>query len=192
MPGYAIGAMRDTLVIQQQDPALAIVSITRSGTVATVTTLTAHGRASGDFMQVAATVPTGYNGRVKITVTGLTTFTYTVSDALATPATTPGTATYATDAAGGRNPVWSNVATGVAAERVSLSASERLAAEAVQGVETARWRVYANPDFRAGMRVVLTPVWPANAAQQVFGITGIRPVDDDPQFMWIDATRRAA
>ena len=192
MPRYAIGDMREKLALQIEDPALVIVSITRSGTEATVTTLVPHLRATGDYVQIAGAVATGYNGRVKITVTAARTFTYTVSSGLATPATTPGTATYATDASGGRDPEWRYFDT-IAAEHVSLTATERMALQATQGVEVARFRVYARADIRTtGMRILWTPSFMRNAAQQTLGITGTPAIPGEPLWMWIDTTRRAA
>ena len=62
--------------------AATISSITRSGTTATVTTTTNHGLATGNKVTVTgATGPDGnyYNGSFVVTVTGLTTFTYTMT-----------------------------------------------------------------------------------------------------------------
>jgi len=64
-----------------------VTSITRSGTTATVTTATDHGYATGVSVKVAGAVETAYNGVFVITVTGDTTFTYTVSGSPSTPAT---------------------------------------------------------------------------------------------------------
>lgn len=66
---------------------VAITSITRAATTATVTTTTPHGYASGDQVNIRDAVETAYNGDKIITVTGASTFTYTVAGAPATPAT---------------------------------------------------------------------------------------------------------
>ncbi len=66
---------------------LAVTSLTQAAGTATMTTTTAHGRATGDWVTVVGASPDGYNGLVKITVTGASTFTYTVSGALGSPAT---------------------------------------------------------------------------------------------------------
>jgi hypothetical protein len=65
----------------------AITSITRVTTTATVTTTAAHGFTTGQSVTISGAVQTEYNGTYVITVTGLTTFTYTVAGAPATPAT---------------------------------------------------------------------------------------------------------
>ncbi len=56
-----------------------IASITRSGTTATLTTVAAHGLATSDSVTVRNAFPNEYNGTFTITVTGATTFTYTIS-----------------------------------------------------------------------------------------------------------------
>jgi hypothetical protein len=56
-----------------------ISSITRAGTTATLTTLTNHGRSNGDSISVWGASPSQYNGTYTITVTGATTFTYTMA-----------------------------------------------------------------------------------------------------------------
>lgn len=58
---------------------VAISSITRSGTTATLTTGSAHGLATGAYVTVSGATPAQYNGNFTITVTGATTFTYTMS-----------------------------------------------------------------------------------------------------------------
>ncbi len=71
-----------------------INTITRGGTgnlTATVTTASAHGLSTGNQVTVSGASPTEYNGTFKITVTGATTFTYTMASAPATDATTVGT-----------------------------------------------------------------------------------------------------
>lgn len=68
-----------------------IGTITHSGTTATLTTLTAHGLATGNLVTVSGASPTEYNGTYVITVTGATTFTYEMASAPATNAITVGT-----------------------------------------------------------------------------------------------------
>lgn len=63
------------------------VTITRAGAVATATTATPHGCASGRRINIRGAAQTEYNGDFVITVTGANTFTYTVGGAPATPAT---------------------------------------------------------------------------------------------------------
>ena len=74
---------------------LAITSITRAGTTATVTTdLDEHELASGITVTIVGSDQSEYNGSQEITVTGLNTFTYSVSGSPATPATGTITADY--------------------------------------------------------------------------------------------------
>jgi hypothetical protein len=63
-----------------------VVSITRSGTVATVT-VTAHGFANGVSVIISGAVQTDYNINAAITVVDANTFTYTVANSPVTPAT---------------------------------------------------------------------------------------------------------
>lgn len=74
--------------------ALAITSITRVSTTATVTTTAPHGLVTGDVVAITGATQTEYNINAVITVTGASTFTYTVSGTPATPAT--GAPVYAT------------------------------------------------------------------------------------------------
>lgn len=67
--------------------AKAVTSVTRAGATATVTTPAAHGYNTGQWITVAGADQEGYNGTFTITVTGATTFTYTVIGTPATPAT---------------------------------------------------------------------------------------------------------
>ncbi|MBT4265067.1 MAG: hypothetical protein HOD85_12750 [Deltaproteobacteria bacterium] len=66
-----------------------ISGITRSGTTATATTSTTHGLAAGAYVFVTGAVQTDYNIlAVVIAVPTTTTFTYTVANSPASPATT--------------------------------------------------------------------------------------------------------
>ncbi len=61
---------------------LSVVSITRVGTTATVTTLAAHPYTTGDIVAIQSATGADaalYNGDFEITVTGATTFTYTMA-----------------------------------------------------------------------------------------------------------------
>lgn len=64
-----------------------ISSITSANNTATVTTASAHGLFSGDVVVIAGAAQDAYNGAHVITRTAATTFTYSVYDAPATPAT---------------------------------------------------------------------------------------------------------
>lgn len=76
---------------------LSVASITRSGTIATVTTTTEHGLSSFVPVTIAGADQTQYNVTdAAIVITGLTTFEYTVVGSPATPATGTITATATT------------------------------------------------------------------------------------------------
>jgi len=66
---------------------LSVSSITRSGSTATVTTSTAHDFVTNDSVAISGATETEYNGKFRITRTGSTTFTYTVTGTPSTPAT---------------------------------------------------------------------------------------------------------
>ena len=55
-----------------------ISSITNVTTTATLTTASAHGLATGNRITISGATPSAYNGTFVITVTGATTFTYTM------------------------------------------------------------------------------------------------------------------
>lgn len=55
-----------------------ISSMTNVGTTATVTTASAHGLVTGNRITVSGATPSAYNGTFVVTVTGTTTFTYTM------------------------------------------------------------------------------------------------------------------
>lgn len=74
-------------------PAGASVSITSSGTTATVSH-TAHGLASSDKVEIFGANETPYNGVFTITVTGANSYTYTMSTTASSPATGTITSTY--------------------------------------------------------------------------------------------------
>ena len=56
-----------------------IVSITRVGTLATLTTDQDHGLSTGMSVTISGALPAEYNGTYTVTVTGLTTFTYVMA-----------------------------------------------------------------------------------------------------------------
>ena len=73
-----------------------ISSITRGGTgnlTATLTTAVAHGLVTGNRVTISGATPSQFNGTYAITVTGVTTFTYTMSSAPANNATIMGSYT---------------------------------------------------------------------------------------------------
>ena len=64
-----------------------VSSMTRAATTVTVTTSASHGLATGDWVTVSGAVEYQYNGIWGITVTGATTFTFTIAATPASPAT---------------------------------------------------------------------------------------------------------
>lgn len=74
-----------------RQPEQTISTITRVGTTATLTTASAHGLTTGNSITVTQATPSQYNGTYTITVTGATTFTYTM-------ASDPGASATVTDA----------------------------------------------------------------------------------------------
>ena len=71
--------------------AAAITSITRSGTLATMTTSTPHGLATGNQITITGNLPAAFNGTYIVTVTGASTLTYVMATTPASDATTIGT-----------------------------------------------------------------------------------------------------
>lgn len=65
----------------------AVTSITRSVNTATVTTTVNNGYATADRINIRGAVQTDYNGDYTIATSGTSTFTYTVANTPATPAT---------------------------------------------------------------------------------------------------------
>jgi subtilisin-like proprotein convertase family protein len=96
-PATGASIVADELPIRQlvnvsgQTSSFAVQSITRAGTIATVTTLGPNGFVSGDQVAISGATDAGYDGTFTITVLGPTTFTYTVPSSL--PATASGTIT---------------------------------------------------------------------------------------------------
>ena len=67
-----------------------IASITRVTTTATLTTSTNHNLVTGNYVTISGATPTEFNGTYSITVTGNTTFTYTMATTPASNATVVG------------------------------------------------------------------------------------------------------
>lgn len=67
-----------------------ISSITSVGTLATLTTSTAHGLSTGDYVTISGVTPSNYNSSYVITVTGTTTFQYTMVSSPGSSATVLG------------------------------------------------------------------------------------------------------
>lgn len=56
-----------------------ISTITRVGTLATLTTAAPHGLVTGNYVTIIGTTPAGFSGTYKVTVTGASTFTYVMA-----------------------------------------------------------------------------------------------------------------
>jgi len=191
MPSLAIGKLRETLVIQRNDPpSLSVSSLTRTGTTATLTTAVPHGYSVGDYVTVAGSAIAGWNVKWKlVTVPTSTTATFTVSSSLTTPATGTMTVTYTSNAQGGQGVNFWRTLDSVAAEMIPLGAMERLQIQAVQSSVTYRFRVRARADVETTMRLLWTPSAPAGAPRQTLAITGILPVDDGRVFQFLEAAK---
>lgn len=79
------GVLLDEINVIRASYPIPIASITRSGTTATATTRWPHGLSNGQVTIHGADVA-AYDGIVTITVTGASTFTYTVAGSPTTPA----------------------------------------------------------------------------------------------------------
>ena len=82
-----VGRVTADTTISSLTGAQSVSSITRSGSTATVTTGSAHNLVTGAEITMSGATQTEYNVTAIVTVTGPTTFTYTVSGSPATPAT---------------------------------------------------------------------------------------------------------
>jgi len=178
--------LRERLTIQENIPdALVVSSLTRATTTATALTAIPHGYATNDYVTVAGAVPVGYNGKVKVVVTGASSFTFTVSGLLTTPATGPITVTYVSDAQGGRKIGWATLDT-VFAELLPVRAMERLQAQALQAQLDYRFRVHTRGDLTPQMRALWTPQWPPGAPLHTLEIHGIPPDGDGRQYLFLE------
>ena len=82
-----VGRVTADTTISSLTGAQSVSSITRSSQTATVTTGSAHGLVTGSEITMSGATQTEYNITAIVTVTGSTTFTYTVAGSPATPAT---------------------------------------------------------------------------------------------------------
>lgn len=77
---------KDQLLIGEQ-PSFRLLSLTRAGTTANATTLVPHNLITGDVVTISGAVAANYNITAAIVVTGPSSFTYTVTNAGASPDT---------------------------------------------------------------------------------------------------------
>lgn len=182
----------ERLLVQRNDPpSLSVSSLTRSSTTATCTTAVAHGYLATDFVTFSGSLISGWNAKFKIvTVPSTTTFTFTCSGSLTTPATGTILVVYTSNASGGigsNGAVYRTLDT-IPAEMIPLSATERLQIQAVQSSVTYRFRVRARADLEPTMRILWTPSAPASATRKTLEIAGVMPVNDGRQFQFIEAS----
>jgi head-tail adaptor len=186
----SIGRMIERITLQTNTPeAIGVVSVTRSGTTASVTTDTAHGFTSGDYVKITGADQSAYNGeKLRATVTSSTGFTYQVAGSPTTPATGTIRVTYVSDPQGNRKIGWTSFAD-VAAEMMPLSADERLAYGAMPALASTtqyRFRIASRNDLNTEMRVRWVPRWPTSSAAHVLEIIKILPEDDGRRYLWLD------
>lgn len=179
-----VGALTERLTILTATPvALTVSSITRASTTATVTTSIAHGFTTGDYVRHAGATQTEYNVEAQVTVTGTTTYTFTVSGNPATPATgTSITATYRSDASGGQQGEaeagFSTLAT-VWGSMTPLTAVELLQARAIGSEQTYMGRIYYRSDVTPSMRISWRPYGYSTA--KTLEIHGVQPDPVEPR-----------
>lgn len=182
--------MRERLAIQTNTPvAILVTSLTSVGAVATATTFIPHGFSTNDYVTVGGAIQASYNVRAQITVTGAKTFTFAVTGSPVSPATGTISATYASDAQGGRKDQWTDVAT-VNAEMLPIRAAERLQLAAIEAQVDFRFRARRRSDIAETMRALWTSTWPPGSPQLTLTITGI--LLDDLQYMFIECTKASA
>jgi len=189
-PKGTIGKMIERLTIEANTPnQLGVVSVTRATTTATVTTGSAHGFTSGDFVKVEGALPAAYNGeKLRITVTAPKVFTYQVAGSPTSPATGTILVTYVSDPQGNRKIGWTELVD-VQAEMIPLTSDERLAYGAIPALASTtqyRFRLAARTDLDTEMRVRWVPRWPTGAPEHVLEILNIIPEGDGRKYMSMD------
>ena len=65
----------------------AVTTLTSSAGTATLTSTAPHGLSTGDYVVIRGAQPDDYNKQASVTVTGASTFTYTVTSGISSPAT---------------------------------------------------------------------------------------------------------
>lgn len=192
MASLALGRLREHLVIQlNSPPSLSVSSLTRTSTTATCTTAVAHNYLAGDYVTFSGSLIVGWNAKFKIvSVPSSTTFTFTCSGSLTTPATGTIVVVYTSNASGGMgaNGAAFRTLDSVAAEMIPLGAMERLQIQAVQSSVSYRFRVRARADLAPTMRLLWTPSAPASATRKTLEIAGILPCGDGRVWQYIEAS----
>lgn len=169
----AVGELTERIVIQDATPqAVSVSSITRASQTATVTTATAHGFTTGDYVTHAGAAQSEYNVEAQVTVTGATTYTFTVSGSPASPATGTITVVYTSDSQGGTAQTWRTLAE-VWASVQPLSAGEQLAAGGMSAIGRYKVTLYYRADVLPTMRVQWRRYGEASA--QTYEIHAVQP-----------------
>jgi head-tail adaptor len=181
------GTLVERLLIERNDPeALPVTTLTRAAAVATVTTAAPHRYTNGDYVTIAGAVPAGYNGKIKITVTAPTMFTYPCASTLTTPATGTITARYVNDAQGNPQLGWTPIGPALPAELVPIRGIETLQQAAFQAETTYRFRVRVRRDLTTSMRAQWRPRWPGGGGPLVLAIVGLLPDGDGSRYLFVD------
>jgi hypothetical protein len=180
--------MRERLTFESSAPTpVPVVSLTRSGSIATVVTGAVHTFPQGHYVTIAGATPAGYNRTDKISVVNGTTFTYLVDSSLATPATGTITATYTSDPQGSPRPDWHPVLTGIPAElRPIGAATERLMTASIPAIGTELrllFRLKVRHDITGTMRVRWVPTWPPGSTEKTLQIIGVLLEGDGRAYM---------
>ncbi len=137
-------------VIAQKPKGLAISSITRGGTTATVTTLAAHGLSTGAIVTVAGADQKEYNISGAITVTGALSFTLAITGTPDSPAT--GTLSYSQ---------------GLALDNTSILSSAPYNSRVTQVRLTGKGRAYVGRRYEIANRIT-TDESPAQTKERSF------------------------
>lgn len=179
-----IGKLSESLTMQTDRPqAVEVQTMTWGGGLVSAVTRTAHGYATGDYATIAGAIPSTYTGKVNVTVSSATAFTYPVVGPLTTPATGIITATYTGDTHGGRvGRTWRTLAT-IPAEFIPLRTFERLQRMAVEDGLACQFRVRARADLVAGLRAVWAARWPAGVGARTLLVKGVEPDDVHRAYM---------
>jgi SPP1 family predicted phage head-tail adaptor len=150
-----IGRLTESVTfLSSTPPAIAVTSLTAVGTVASAVTGTPHGLTSGDYAAIRGAVPLGYNTMsARITVTGLSAFTYPVPAGLASPATGTITVTFTSDSQGGQPGDWYTAGHAFAYIE-PLNAAERLAVSAVAATVNYRAVVHYRTNLTPQMKLM--------------------------------------
>jgi hypothetical protein len=149
--GVAIVASRFE-VIGLKPKGLTIVSITRSGSTATITTTEPHGRSTGDVVTVAGADQKEYNISGAITVTGVSSFTMAITGTPDSPATSTDVLSYSQ---------------GLALDNTSILSSQPYDSRVTQVRLSGKGRAYVGRRYEIANRIT-TDESPAQTKERSF------------------------